>query len=199
MSERIGNEQVRRIEHDLRHQVSTIGALASLISTSPDIGEQARWRSIQLLNELTWLDELINSINLGPGEDTDVRSVAVADLVRAVVEAVGATSRTRIRVDVAPATAAMSRVDLWRALRNLVTNAVEAAGRNGEVVVEAREVEHDIVISVDDDGPGFTAREADVAERRGLQIVREIAAAAGGRIDVGVSAMGGCRAQLHVP
>lgn len=199
MSRRIGADHVVRLEHDLRHQVSTIGALASLISTSPDIGDQARWRSIQLLTELTWLDELIDSIALGSDEDSDAPHVAVEDLVRGVVEAVSAVSPTRISVDVSPATAAISRVDLWRALRNLVMNAVEAAGRNGQVAVAAHEEEDGVVISIDDNGPGFTAREADVAARRGLQIVREIAAGANGRIEVGVSQLGGCRAQLHLP
>ena len=202
MSDLFGHEHVRRIEHDLRHQVGTIGLLASLISTSPDVGEQSRRRSRQLLSELTWLDELIDSMLPEVGDDAEPArpdTAAVPELVAAVIEAVNATTPVRIIVDLAPSTAAIGRVQLWRAVRNLLMNAVEAAGPAGTVAVRARAEADQVVVSIDDSGPGLRVDEHAVARRRGLRIVRGVVHDAGGRLDLGKSPLGGCRATLRIP
>lgn len=105
-------------------------------------------------------------------------------------------------------------MDLGRALRNLLDNAVRHA--DGEVRVEARTVGDDVIIQVADDGPGIAAEdEARVFQRfvrlddartrdaggagLGLALASEIAARHGGRLGLVPSVIGGATFELTLP
>lgn len=106
--------------------------------------------------------------------------------------------------------ARVSREDLDEMLGNLLDNACKWARSR----VDVRSAQHgpELVVTVDDDGPGIAeglraavlrrgvrADEAMPGTGLGLAIVRDLADAYGGSIDLDVSSAGGCRAVLRLP
>jgi signal transduction histidine kinase len=116
-----------------------------------------------------------------------------------------------IDVDVSPAhLARCQREDLDEMLGNLLDNACKWA--RARVLVASSASAGQIVITVDDDGPGIDpamreavlqrgvrADEAAPGSGFGLAIVRELAEVYSGSVSLGESASGGVRAALRVP
>jgi len=109
-------------------------------------------------------------------------------------------------------------VMLETAIRNLVENAIAAAPRDGHVRVTVESRANELLLLVDDDGPGLgpnsealfapfrrgSSERADGAARGagvglGLAIARRIATAHGGRLTAETSPLGGARFVLAVP
>ena len=100
------------------------------------------------------------------------------------------------------------RVD---AVRRAVTNLVDNAHRHARhVILSAEQQGRSVLVTVDDDGPGIPADrresvfrpfESDVAGGTGLglTIARDIVRAHGGDIALGISPLGGLRAQVRLP
>lgn len=117
----------------------------------------------------------------------------------------------RIDLDVPPAhTARATRGDLDEMLGNLLDNACKWA--NTRVLVGSASRESDLVITVEDDGPGIPdalrnavlqrgvrADEAAPGSGLGLSIVRDLAELHGGSIVIDRSPLGGARAKLQLP
>ena len=100
------------------------------------------------------------------------------------------------------------RVD---AVRRAVTNLVENAHRHAQRMVLSAEVQgRSILVTVDDDGPGIPEDRRESVFRPfesateggtglGLTIARDIVRAHGGDIALGISPLGGLRAQVRLP
>ncbi len=86
---------------------------------------------------------------------TDLDALAQA----AVQRLEGAAHDRSVRLAYEPAgTPLVASVDSERidqALRHLIQNGLDAVGPNGAVVVRARRVESDVILEVEDDGPGI--------------------------------------------
>ena len=116
-----------------------------------------------------------------------------------------------IRVDISPEHAVRGqREDLDEMLGNLLDNACKWA--KSTVVARSSETGADIVIAIDDDGPGLARDLRDVVLQRGvradesapgsgfgLAIVRDLAELYGGSISLSDSPTGGLRAELRLP
>jgi signal transduction histidine kinase len=102
------------------------------------------------------------------------------------------------------------RQDLDEMLGNLLDNACKWA--RARVIVGAQASNEQIVVTVDDDGPGIEpamreavlqrgvrADEASPGSGFGLAIVRELAEVYGGSVSLSASPSGGLRAALQVP
>ena len=102
------------------------------------------------------------------------------------------------------------REDLDEMLGNLLDNAFKWA--RSRVTIGSSEIETDVVISIDDDGPGIAASMQDAVLQRGvradeaapgsglgLAIVRDLAELYGGSISLRSSRDGGVRARLQLP
>ena len=102
------------------------------------------------------------------------------------------------------------RQDLEEMLGNLLDNAFKYG--HGRVRVSCSRRDRELVILVEDDGPGLTARQRERAMRRGqrldesgpgsglgLSIVKELAGMYKGEMRLSVSDMGGLKAELRLP
>ena len=124
-----------------------------------------------------------------------------------------ARSQARLVIDVDPALSlAMDDTALEQVVLNLVLNARDAllsCGRSGTIKIEARRGLEGAVLSVTDDGPGFSPEvRAQLGHEYfttkphgtglGLSVARKLAAAAHGRLEIPVAATG-ARVELHLP
>ncbi|HET8657801.1 MAG TPA: ATP-binding protein [Micromonosporaceae bacterium] len=193
----------RQINHDIHHELGTIALLASLLSSADDIGPDSRQRARQIVDETHWLSQLFRAFEDSESEQAPAGPAAPVptrlDVIAAeVVAAVGLSTSTRVRVEASEAWARVDRLAFWRALRNLVDNAVRAAGPPGDVKVGVATVGSWAVAHVDDSGPGFGAVPAGRASL-GLGIAGDLAKASGGELAIGSSVLGGCRVLIRLP
>jgi signal transduction histidine kinase len=191
----------RQLSHDIRHELATIMLLASLIEGAPDVGPDSRQRAGQILGEARWLDRLQRAYDETFAErDRLVRPVPEPvrlDLLASeAVAAIRLSTSTTIAFSGSEAWTRTDPLAFWRALRNMVGNAVRAAGPDGRVEVRVERVAGRVVVQVDDDGPGFGAVPAGT-DSLGLEILREFAAAWGGDLAICPSSLGGCRVRLR--
>jgi signal transduction histidine kinase len=194
----------RQISHDIRHELGTIMLLASLLSGAPDVGPESRGRARQILGEARWLDELHRAYEDaapdGDGWGVPRQPIRVDAVAAEVVAAMRLSTLTRIDYTAPETWAQADRLSCWRALRNLIGNAVRAAGPDGHVDVRVLAEDGWAVIQVDDDGPGFGAVAPGLGSL-GLGIVQDMVAGCGGELEIRRGELGGCcvRLRLAVP
>jgi two-component system NtrC family sensor kinase len=95
---------------------------------------------------------------------------------------------------------------------NLLTNAVDAVGEGGRIVVSTRRAPNEFVLCVADSGPGvpdvlrervfepfFTTKDVGKGTGMGLAICYKIIERHRGQIDIGTSELGGAAFTLHIP
>lgn len=182
-----------QLRHDLCNMVATINLLAAGITRNGE--DEFRGGGLQQMTaELQRLTMLLDS-----SSQQDVPRPTRVDLVIGeLLATLRLTTTARLEcvadeawVDVAP-------LQLWRAVRNLVDNALRAAGANGHVQVGVSE--HDVwtLVEVEDDGPGFAAGPAG-RDSLGLSIVRSFAERYQGSLTIERSRMGGCAVRIWLP
>jgi signal transduction histidine kinase len=193
----------RQISHDIRHELSTIMLLASMLSSAADIGPESRDRARHILGETRWLDRLHRAYDESLSADEEPGLPVPAPIrldafAAEVVETTRLSTFTRINFFAKEAWAHVDQLAFWRALRNLVGNAVRAAGSDGAVEVSVYHLAGWAVAQVDDDGPGFGAIPAGTASL-GMGIVQDLAAAWGGELEIRRGVLGGCCVRLRLP
>jgi signal transduction histidine kinase len=190
----------RQVGHDIRHELSTIRLLASVLTTSKDVGPVSRGRVGQILAETVWLEELIRAYD----EASDGRDSLAPDVIRIdtlvddILRPIRLSSRTRISLDAEAVSAQVNRLAFWRALRNIICNAQAASGADGSLAVSVSASEGFVVVDVDDDGPGFDP-ELSTPSSLGLRITAELVDSWGGHLQIGQGSLGGCRVRLALP
>ena len=151
--------------HELRTPIAALQATAeTLLREQPDrperdglearlAGDAARLgRLVADLLDLARLEANEQLLR----EPVDVGTVAA----RAVAEAAGHLPATAVEVDSDDGATVLGDADaLARALRNLVDNAIAAAGESGHVWVLVERDGADVLASVEDDGPGVAVTE----------------------------------------
>ena len=167
-------------------------------------------RTSRLLADLTSLDRLLHGSN-----EPCCSGSAVAPLVERVVNEVDVADRTLGVVPDPDACAAMvDPVLTERVVDNLVTNALKHTPVGSRVEISIEAGERDVVLHVDDDGPGIAAplraalfdayvRGDDSAVRpgsgMGLFLVRTFAEVQGGMVFCDESPLGGARFSVVLP
>jgi len=193
-----------QIEHDIRHELSTVMLLAGLISSGDDVGPKSRAWAQQILGETRWLHQLMATLDdclaeREPAAPPMQREPIRLDvLATEVVAAVQLSTFTRVVLDVQEASAHVDRLALWRSLHNLLDNAVRAAGPRGIVRVRISRVDGWAVTQVDDNRLGFRADPPGMASL-GLGLVQDLVAANGGDLGIRRGALGGCCVRLQLP
>ena len=149
----------------------------------------------QIDGELHALHELVKGLSDEPnGQVVDV-AIEARELVGSLSVdypgAVAVIARTR-------APAHVGGTALHRILGNLLRNAMRAAGNEGRVLVTVVSDAGDIVILVEDDGPGMGA--LPVLNGVGLRSVRRLVHQAGGRLEtIPRGRLGGASIRVHLP
>jgi signal transduction histidine kinase len=193
----------QQLSHDIRHELGTIMLLASLLMLGPDVGPEGRQRARQLLGEARWLDQMQRAYEDVVSETPvaawpEQEPIRVDAFTREVVAATMLSTSTKIRFSGEEAWAHADRLAFWRALRNVISNAVRAAGAEGQVDVRVTSQGGWTSTQVDDDGPGFGAVAPGTASL-GLGIVQESVASWGGELQIRRGGLGGCCVRLRMP
>src|SRR3954452_23077067 len=194
--------QRQELSHDIRNELATIMLLASLLESASDMGPESRQRARQLIGETRWLEQLQRAYERAISEhDEPAHSAAEpirVDLFAAeVVRAARLSTSTTVGFVAEEAWAHADPLAFWRALRNVVSNAIRAAGPAGRINVTIKYETDWVVAQVDDDGPGFGALPAG-SDSLGLGILQRLVAAWGGCLQIGRGALGGCGVRLCI-
>lgn len=208
---RVASTDTLELVHDLRQPIALMRLLLAALANQRDVSPSVAQTLAQVTGQVAWLSELVDQWHApsartvrhgGPGTAAPESSTQgpshVLDVLETVADSFAAAHPGRVtwQVHEKPWVRMPSPV-LRRALTNLVDNAVRCAGPDGIVRLSVGLTGHRAYVAVDDDGPGF--RPAYERTAVGLCIVTEIAAAAGGSLEVGASRRGGVRAVLRIP
>lgn len=172
---------LRDVLHDLGHDLATLSCLVEALRGDPMLPAQARRRVELIDEEMVRLRDHVRHAVMRSAEPV---SLSVRDVAERIVVLSDEAAETSVVLR--PGTQAWLRVDesvLWRILRNVVDNAVRAAGPSGRVEVDVTSVDGQVAIEVSDDGLGFGNGSSGWATR-GLNIVTGLVAACGGTFDV---------------
>lgn len=198
---RSGAARRRQISHDIHHQLGAISLLAALLSNARDVGPDSRARAELIVQELRWLDQLHQAYEDAQPADggwSGPDGIRLDLIAGEVAAAAGLSRTTRIELRAEELAARVEPLAYWRALRNLVQNAVRAAGPSGTVAVRLAGEAGWAVTDVEDDGPGFGALPPG-PRSLGLGIVQDLAIASGGRLELRRSNLGGGGVRLRLP
>jgi signal transduction histidine kinase len=203
--------------HELRSPLASLRQHAEVAIAHPDRTDTARLAA-NVLAESLRMQALVEDLLLLARADEGTlrartRPVDLDDLVVAEAE------RLRGRKDVGTPGLTAVRVlgdgaALGRVMRNLGDNAARHARSRVELTVVERDGE--VVIAVEDDGPGIGPADRERVFERfvrlddararetggaglGLSIVEEIVRAHGGRVAITGSHLGGARLEVHLP
>lgn len=199
-------EALVALSHDLRTPIQRLRLRASLI----DDAEARDTMSADLDDMEKFVGSVLAYIR---GDQVETpRLVDLAAVATTIVDQAADAGADILYAGPDTLEATVPPVAFKRALANLVENAV----RHGETVrVSLARARNMIAVTVEDDGPGIPpeqradafapfrridpARGAGGGAGLGLAIVERAAAAMGGRIDLGESAMGGLAARIDIP
>jgi signal transduction histidine kinase len=204
--------------HELRSPITTIRQHAEVALAHPDRVTTEELADV-VLAEQQRMQRLVEDLLLLARADEHAplarEAVDLDDL--AFEEGHRLRSTTSKRVDTSGVSAARIQGDA-DALRRMFRNVGENAARHASQRVDIRLVERgsEVVLTVDDDGPGIPAAERDKVLRRfvrldearsrdeggsglGLSIVDEVVRAHGGTVSIEQSPLGGARIQITLP
>jgi signal transduction histidine kinase len=191
-------QHLREICHDIRQPVAGVLSLAAAALTVPELPSAARSWLEQIVIEAESLAELINE-SLGGSRAGDKPRTDLGMVANQVVtgERLTYQGQLRMRAPARPVVTAVSRVDAWRIIANLLSNATRAAGLEGQVTVGVSRIQGHALLVVEDTGPGF----ARIPPGCGLgsTVMAECLIRCGGRIQYEPSKAGGVKATLSLP
>ncbi len=216
------HEFVSDASHELRTPLTAIRGqievLAKERAAIPErVEETARRVDLEVARMTRLVDDLLALAETDERLVAPTDSIDPAEFIPETVEGVARAETRHVTLEEIPAGALRVDADrLAQLLRNLVRNAIQHSGPDGEVRVSAAAAGSWLRVVVDDDGPGIPAdqREAvfdrfhrtDSARARraggsglGLAIARAIAVAHGGTIQATDSPSGGARLVFELP
>jgi signal transduction histidine kinase len=194
--EGVGQAGQQRFRHDLRQPLTTASLLLEHVANTPALEPATLARIRESQRQVSWAMELLRAQEMAE-QVVDVVEIGdtVADLVPL---STGWCDISLMRPN--RAYVLVERLELLRATRNLLDNAVHAAtsvGGCATVQVTVDRQRDEAVLAVDDNGPGFGR----VAPRHGLGLVsvQRFAEEWGGSLSVGMSPLGGACVELRLP
>lgn len=207
------------VAHEIRNPLSSIRGFAHYLKHRlKDRPEENEYASV-MVREIDRINSVVsNLLTLArPAQikKTKVSPTALVDHVLTIVSAEAASQGVVLTRGTEGHCRSIMADDsqLTQAMLNLVLNALQALGDAGRIEAGARETESQLILWIEDDGPGidaanrermfdpfFTTRSAGTG--LGLAIVRQIVSQHEGRIQVHCPAPGkdkGCRIEVLLP
>jgi signal transduction histidine kinase len=190
------------IAHDLRNPLTAIRCQAGLLLDG-ESGAETRNRSIRaILDQAHFMGHTIDELLLfAKPEDprSNLRPYVLSALVTSLQESFSARCEAKaVHLEVRLAYGGEVWIrppQIYRVLENLLQNALDAAGRGGEILIASEAISPgEVVIRVADSGPGipasirrslfepFVTRDKPGGTGLGLAIVRKIVSEHGGRV-----------------
>ena len=208
--------------HDLRTPITIVRGQIEVLARNPDptseeVGKVAGVVGDAVKRMERLVDDLLILARSEAADGKKLELGTVGPLLEAERE--GRLDSERERIEIGPVTDAEAEFDrdaISRAVSNLVENALRYSGEDGRVMLSAALDRGELVISVDDDGPGIPqadrervfdrfarldrARSSDTGgSGLGLAIVRTLVEGGGGTVSCSDSEMGGARFSIHLP
>jgi signal transduction histidine kinase/ActR/RegA family two-component response regulator len=165
-ADRRKDEFLATLAHELRNPLAPIRHAAKMLESKALDEAQQKWArdviSRQVRRMALLLDDLLDVSRITQGrlqlkiETVTLESIvdAAVELARPLLEA----KRHQLSIELSPA-GVMLNVDPLRisqSLANLLTNSAKYTDAQGRIEVRARLLEHELVLSVSDNGIGFT-------------------------------------------
>lgn len=191
------------IAHEIRNPMNAIKGFADLLKRGAEEGSrEARWMSL-ISSGVSEIDAIITSmLTFAEPERLRRETVEANELVDAAISAALCSipdgerrERWEIRSECSAEPFAADRIKLRQAVRNLIANAISVQPEGGGVEVSVHREDEEIVIRVEDSGPGipdeflnrvtdpfFTTRAEGTG--LGLALVHTIAQLHGGRFEI---------------
>lgn len=222
-------EQLRRFTADASHELRTpLTAMRSVGEVAlQNTGDAAYYRDIigSMLEEVNRLTRLVESLlTMSRADSGQIQlqrtSVGVLDLAKesaALLEVLAEEKHQTIVVGGDPSlTVRGDRLILRQALINLIDNAVKYSPSGGGIEVRVRSTSKDVLIEVQDSGPGISAEHAEKVFQRfyrvdkartraeggtglGLSIVEWAVSANGGSVELNCGPGPGCTFTVRLP
>ncbi len=205
--ERARREMVANITHELSHPITAIGLLAETLLNVAEHEKPKRIRKMakNILREANTLAQLVQEmrdLSLIESGQMPIRLTPspLHAMIAAAVEQLHALAENKgqtVTVHVAPEIVVLADSEqMQRALKNILHNAIKFSPEGSQIIVTATAGPNEVVISIQDNGPGIPQEDlARIFERffqvdrvrregtgLGLAIVRHIVRAHGGRV-----------------
>lgn len=187
------------LAHETRNPLNIIRGLAQIISRKPEAAPEIQQKSREIINEADKVAAQLNEfINYSRPREVRRSVLALGSLINDVVRTLSYDQEEKgIRLEIRgePLTIEADEQMLRQALFNLLLNAIQAVGRNGEIqIVAQRHSASEGILEVRDNGPGvpperrteifkpyFTTQKTGTG--LGLAIVQQIVLAHGWEIE----------------
>jgi len=209
----------RRFVSDASHELrSPIAVIRAQLEVGLRRGDDADWSTVaqRVLVEDERLEQAVSELlELARTEEGPDSALTVVDLDEVVLAET--TRERRVPIDTTRVLAGRvhgTNAQFGRVVANLLDNACRHA--NGHVAVALVGEEHDVVLTVDDDGPGIPVADRERVFERftrldegrsrdaggfglGLAMVQAIVERHGGSVSVDDAPLGGARFVVHLP
>lgn len=192
---------LREVCHDIRQPIAAVLALAGAALADGDLPENTRQRLERIIGLAEWQADVIENW-LEISRETDPPGVGQTDVV-AVINEAAAAERLTWAGDLIllwppePMVTPLHPVMLRRMVANLLANATRAAGPYGLVTMKVSRNDSQVLLTVEDDGPGFGWLSR--GNGLGLSAVARRAVRHQGRLECSRSVLGGGRVSLRLP
>lgn len=166
--DRIRNEVVHTVSHDLRSPLTSVIGYTELISRAGSLNENQHDFLNRIQESVQHITDLINDLldlgSIEAGLDTRREWVQLEGLLRYTLDMLqGQTNSKRITVqtEIPPDLPALraNPIRLRQVLDNVVGNAIKYSNRDGEVKVSIRAEGDQLILQVTDNGPGIPVQD----------------------------------------
>ena len=166
-------QMAAQVAHEVRNPLNaislTVGRLSREVAVEPTHQERFRRLSGVIRSEIGRLNGIVEEfLNLARAPRLSLSETDAADLVERVAalyreEAAQKNVVLAVERPASPIMAQLDQEKVFRALANVVKNAVDASMEGGSVSVSVSSSEGVLLMTVTDSGPGFTAEALDRA------------------------------------
>jgi signal transduction histidine kinase/ActR/RegA family two-component response regulator len=200
------DQLVAEVAHELSRPLASVLAHSELVLQDPDLPEPVRTRAQMVVHHAALCQAAVRRfLQAGRPRPESIQAVDLAEVVRQALQSLDRAVResgAEVSLDLDPelAPVAGNPADLQAVVRNLLENALDAAGRStqaGRVKVIGRHTAGRVTLAVTDNGPGIspsvsdrifepfiTTKEAGLGTGLGLSICRRIVHEHGGQVTV---------------